>query len=123
MNTDEKMRVSEESKQNVKYRDTDVDVSVNLVMVRNILKNGMCEQHQEMSTRFQVTSQVWKDRGGGRGHGYVSKKVAKRVCRAKKALPIVSKNSTNDGSMSQVASSGQKVRVTFDGRLASETGQ
>ena len=49
----------------------------------------------------------------------VSKKVTKLVCRGRKDLPAEFKNSTCDHSMSDMASSGQKVRVTFDGRLAS----
>ena len=95
------------------------DVSAGMAILCNILKNGMCKQHQEMSTKFQVTSQVWKDPGDGRGYGYVSKKLTNRVCKARKDLPKVFKNSTNDRSMSQMASRGQKVRVTCEGRLAS----
>ena len=72
----------------------------------------MCEQHQKMSAKYQVTRQVWKDCG-------VSKKVTKLVCRARKDLPEELKNSTCDRSMSEMASSGQKVRVTCDGGLAS----
>ena len=86
MKKNEKKMVSEECKQDVKYRDTDVtlgssinqrndDVSAGMAILCNILKNGMCKQHQEMSTKFQVTSQVWKDPGDGRGYGYVSKKL------------------------------------------------
>ena len=49
----------------------------------------------------------------------MSKKVTKLVCRARKDLPAELKNSTCDRSMSEMASSGQKVRVTCDGGLAS----
>ena len=87
--------------------------------VCNILKNGMCEQHGIMSTRIQITSKVWKDRGGGRGYGYVSKKVKKPVCRAKNIPPTVSNISTEERSVSHVGNSGVKVKVTLDGILAS----
>ena len=30
-----------------------------------------------------VTTKKWKDRGGGRGYGYVSSKVVKYICQAK----------------------------------------
>ena len=86
--------------------------------VCNILKNGMCEQHGIMSTRILVTSKVWKDRGGGRGYGYVTKKVKKPVCRAKNIPPVVSNISTEDRSVSHVGDSGTKVKVTLDGILA-----
>ena len=87
--------------------------------VCNILKNGMCEQHGIMSTRIQITSKVWKDRGGGRGYGYVSKKVKKPVCRAKHIPPTVSNISTEERSVSHVGNSGIKGKVTLDGILAS----
>ena len=87
--------------------------------VCNILKNGMCEQHGIMSTRILVTSKVWKDRGGGRGYGYVTKKVKKPVCRAKNIPPIVSNISTEERSVSHVGDSGIKVKVALEGILAS----
>ena len=55
------------------------DVSTGMVDRCNIMKNGMCEQHQKMSSKYQVTSKVWRDRGGGRGYGFVSRKVTKRI--------------------------------------------
>ena len=85
----------------------------------NIMKNGMCEQHQKMSFKYQVTSKVWRDRGGGRGYGFVSRKVTKRICRAGKDLPTESNNSTNTRDMSNMANKRIKVRVNFDGGLAS----
>ena len=85
----------------------------------NIMKNGMCEQHQKMSFKYQVTSKVWRDRGGGRGYGFVSRKVTKRICRAGKELPTESNNSINTRDMSNMANKRIKVRVNFDGGLAS----
>ena len=72
-----------------------------------------------MSFKYQVTSKVWRDRGGGRGYGFVSRKVTKRICRAGKDLPTESNNSTNTRDMSNMANKRIKVRVNFDGGLAS----
>ena len=83
------------------------------------MKNGMCQQHRIMSTKINVTRKVWKDRGAGRGYGYVSKKVSKRICRARNTRPVVSQISTMSDSVSHVANSGMKGKVTSDGRLAS----
>ena len=72
-----------------------------------------------MSFKYQVSSKVWRDRGGGRGYGFVSRKVTKRICRAGKDLPTESNNSTNTRDMSNMANKRIKVRVTCDGGLAS----
>ena len=72
----------------LKYRKTEVTVSNNFIKknddvgtgifkVCNILKNGLCEKHQELASRLQVTRKVWKDHSGGRGYGYVSKNIYK----------------------------------------------
>ena len=55
----------------------------------------------------------------GSGYGYVSKKVSKRICRARNTRPVVSEISTMSDSVSHVANSGMKGKVTSDGRLAS----
>ena len=94
------------------------NVSAGMVKRCNIMKNGMCEQHQKMSFKYQVSSQVWRDCGRGRGYGLVSKKVTKRICRVGKDLPIESNISTNNRDMSNMASKRIKVRVTCDGGLA-----
>ena len=123
---DEKVVEKEENKTNIGQQATPSMSSKDETMsgesmnkLCNILKNGMCEQHGIMSTMVQITSKVWKDRGGGQGYGYVSKKVNKPVCRAKNEPPLVSNISTDERSMSHVAASGIKVKVTLDGRLAS----
>ena len=106
VNTDKRMMVSEGSKQNEKNRDTDVTVgssitqrndyaSADMVLVCNMVGNGMSEQHQEMSTKLQVASQVWKDRSGWTGIAMCSRK----FLRAKKDLPIVTKNFTHGGKL------------------------
>ena len=43
-------------------------------------KNGYCVTHQVQTKKFHVLSQKWKDRGKGRGFGYVTTKVAKFQC-------------------------------------------
>ena len=36
--------------------------------------------HEIMAKKIQVTSKKWVDRGGGRGHGHVTRKVTKYAC-------------------------------------------
>ena len=45
-----------------------------------IKRGGYCRTHEVMTKKFQVSSKKWADRGGGRGYGYVNKKVMKYVC-------------------------------------------
>ena len=40
-------------------------------------KRGMCGKHEKRGVGTQVSSKVWKDRGGGRGYGWVTRKVMK----------------------------------------------
>ena len=59
------------------------------VTVENPIRNctfdgrGVCEIHQCIGTKIKLTSKKWKDRGGGKGFGWVSTKVTKTLCKAK----------------------------------------
>ena len=56
----------------------------------------MCKNHGTTSKKISVQSQKWKDRGGGKGFGFVTKHVTRYICTARKSLPIVSDISTNN---------------------------
>ena len=43
-------------------------------------KRGMCGKHGKRGVGTKVSSKVWKDRGGGRGYGWVTRKVMKYRC-------------------------------------------
>ena len=54
-------------------------------------RKGYCKTHQCQAEKRVIKSQVWKDRGAGRGFGYVSKKVTKYACmRRVNTIPQVS---------------------------------
>ena len=46
-------------------------------------KRGYCSSHDVTARRILVTTKKWKDRGGGKGFGYVSSRVVKYICQAK----------------------------------------
>ena len=69
----------------------------------NIREDGVCEIHGVMSSRIQVTSKKWRQRGGSRGFGWVSQKVTKFICRAKNIPPVAPSNSTEYRNLSHVA--------------------
>ena len=46
-----------------------------------ITRKGYCNTHGDQAEQRVISSQVWKDRGGGRGYGYVTRKVKKYVCK------------------------------------------
>ena len=48
-----------------------------------ISKKGFCQTHSCLTNSVTVTSKKWRDRGGGRGFGFVQTKVKKFVCKAK----------------------------------------
>ena len=47
-----------------------------------VTRRGFCQTHNCHTESISVTSKKWRDRGGGRGFGYVSVKVKKYVCKA-----------------------------------------
>ena len=64
-------------------------------------KNGFCSFHQMTGIRFEVTEQKWKDRGGGKGFGFVRKKVKKYRCRRLNTGLDASSISTRDDAQSK----------------------
>ena len=48
-----------------------------------ISKKGFCQTHLCLTNPVTVTAKKWRDRGGGRGFGFVQTKVKKFVCKAK----------------------------------------
>ena len=47
-----------------------------------ISKKGFCQTHSCLTKSVTVTSKKWRDRGGGKGFGFVQTKVKKFVCKA-----------------------------------------
>ena len=44
------------------------------------LQRGFCMQHNVKGVRYIVTSKKWRDRGKGRGFGYVTSKLVRYRC-------------------------------------------
>ena len=44
------------------------------------LQRGFCMQHNVRGVRYIVTSKKWRDRGKGRGFGYVTSKLVRYRC-------------------------------------------
>ena len=60
-------------------------------------RKGFCLTHSDQAERQKISSQVWKDRGGGRGYGYVTRKY---LCRHRvKTIPQFSNVSKERGSV------------------------
>ena len=43
-------------------------------------RKGVCQEHQVPGKKLPIPSKVWKDRGGCRGFGYVTKKSTRYIC-------------------------------------------
>ena len=53
-----------------------------------ITRKGFCLSHSDQAEKRIIPSKVWKDRGGGKGFGYVTRRVTKYVCSKKiKTIP------------------------------------
>ena len=48
-----------------------------------VIQDKRCISHNQPLEKMKVTKRVWKDRGRGRGFGYVSSKVTKLYCNPK----------------------------------------
>ena len=48
-----------------------------------VMEKNRCISHNQLLEKMKVTKKVWKDRGKGRGFGYVSSKVTKLFCNPK----------------------------------------
>ena len=44
-------------------------------------KKGYCSFHNKQAEKISITSKKWRDRGGGRGFGYVTRKTTKFICK------------------------------------------
>ena len=47
------------------------------------IKKGYCLSHGVTAKKISVSGQKWKDRGNGRGFGYVTSKTTKYLCNGK----------------------------------------
>ena len=48
----------------------------------NFKRGGHCTVHNCNAKKINVTAKIWKDRGGGRGFGYVTTNRVKYICQA-----------------------------------------
>ena len=64
-------------------------------------RKGYCLTHQCQAEKRVITSKVWKDRGAGRGFGYITKRVTKYACKKRviSKLPQVSDAPVRRGSV------------------------
>ena len=59
----------------------------------SINRKGYCKEHDYQARKVTISSKKWKDRGGGRGYGWVTQKVNKFIC-VKKVTATSDRNST-----------------------------
>ena len=55
-------------------------------------KHGFCRTHRTLSKQIEVTKSTWKDRGGGKGFGFVKSMVKKFICPDKNKSPVTPLN-------------------------------
>ena len=66
-------------------------------------KSGLCEVHRVPGSKVTIPTKKWKDKGGGKGFGWVTVRTKKYQCRVKKGGPEVQLNSTDaEGLRSQM---------------------
>ena len=58
-------------------------------------KGGLCEQHLVQGTKLTIPVKKWRDRGGGKGFGWVTTRVTRFQCKVKKTGAEVPENATN----------------------------
>ena len=56
-----------------------------------ITREGHCTTHDSGTREVTVNNSKWKDRGNGRGYGYVNTKVKKFICMRRNEAPAVPK--------------------------------
>ena len=59
-------------------------------------RKGYCKEHNYQAKKVTVSSKKWKDRGGGKGYGYVSQKVTKFICKREGVTAVSDATSTNN---------------------------
>ena len=64
-----------------------MSIYVNLMFNHN--KHGFCLIHRILGKQIEVSKSTWKDRGGGKGSGFIKSKVKKFICPDKNRLPEV----------------------------------
>ena len=52
-------------------------------------KKGICEQHLVTGTRLSIPAKKWKDRGRGKGFGWVTTHTTRYLCKVRKSGPTV----------------------------------
>ena len=83
-------------------------------------RGGYCRTHQKTARKTYIVTKKWKDRGGGRGFGYVNNKVVKYICQASVMThtPISGGNmNILGGSVSMNIARGKSLNNTHRGDL------
>ena len=71
-----------------KVQDTGNTIHTTTPSVSCVLtKKGYCSFHEKQAEKISVTTKKWKDRGGGKGFGWVTIRTKKYQCRVKKTGP------------------------------------
>ena len=79
-------------------------------------KHGFCKTHKILGKQIEVSKSSWKDRGKGKGFGFVKTKVKKFIC-SKRNVPVVSQIShSNNHATSSITS-----RLAMSGRESKES--
>ena len=58
-------------------------------------KRGICEQHLVAGTKLSIPAKKWKDRGRGKGFGWVTTRTTRYLCKVRKSGPTVLDNSSD----------------------------
>ena len=58
--------------------------------------DGFCTTHLELGTAVKISKQVWRDRKGGKGFGWLKTKAQKFICRRKNFGYVDNTISTSD---------------------------
>ena len=59
----------------------------------SINRKGYCKEHNYQAKKVAISSKSWKDRGRGKGYGWVMQKVNKFIC-VRRVTAMSDKNST-----------------------------
>ena len=88
----------------------------------DIKKGGYCRTHNKTARKTYIVAKKWKDRGGGKGFGYVSNKVVKYICQARVKTHEITPISDSSieilgGSVSENIAGRKSLNITHRGDL------
>ena len=59
-----------------------------------VYKRGFCQLHKAQGERFVETTKRWRDKGRGKGFGFITSKLVKYRCRGEETIPGRQKSDT-----------------------------